>query len=84
MRGSGEVLADDRKVQQLSREYIHRAVEVGLQRPDEESLALTDRIDAHTLHPIKGWCIFTALMITVFFPIKNKVTFGFYIKNHVV
>jgi ferrous iron transport protein B len=56
-------------IQKTRFEYIHRAVEVGLQRPDEESLALTDRIDAHTLHPIKGWCIFTALMITVFWSI---------------
>ena len=56
-------------IQKARFEYIHRAVEVGLQRPNEELLALTDRIDAQTLHPIKGWCIFTALMITVFWSI---------------
>ena len=56
-------------IQKTRFEFIHRAVEVGLQRPDQESLALTDAIDAHALHPVKGWCIFTALMITVFWSI---------------
>ena len=56
-------------IQKTRFEYIHRAVEVGLQRPNEELLALTDRIDAQTLHPVKGWCIFTILMITVFWSI---------------
>lgn len=56
-------------IQKTRFEFIHRAVESGLQRPDEESLALTDRIDAHTLHPVRGWLIFAALMITVFWSI---------------
>ncbi len=50
-------------------EFIHRAVEAGLQRPDESSLALTDRLDAHALHPFKGWLIFSGLMLTVFWSI---------------
>lgn len=56
-------------IQKTRFQFIHRAVEAGLQRPDEESLALTDRIDTHALHPVKGWLIFTALMITVFWSI---------------
>jgi ferrous iron transport protein B len=32
-------------------------------------LALTDRIDAHALHPVKGWGIFVTLMLTVFWSI---------------
>ena len=56
-------------IQKTRFEYIHHAVEIGLQRPNEELLALTDRLDAQTLHPIKGWCIFTTLMITVFWSI---------------
>ncbi|MEN8785943.1 MAG: ferrous iron transport protein B [Akkermansiaceae bacterium] len=56
-------------IQKTRFEFIHRAVESGLQRPDEESLAFTDRIDAHALHPVRGWLIFTALMIIVFWSI---------------
>ncbi|MDB4493535.1 50S ribosome-binding GTPase, partial [bacterium] len=33
-------------IQKTRFEFIHRAVEAGLQRPNEDSLALTDRIDA--------------------------------------
>lgn len=50
-------------------EYIHRAVEAGLQRPDDSALELTDRIDAHALHPVKGWFIFGGLMLAVFWSI---------------
>lgn len=56
-------------IQKTRFEFIQRAVEAGLQRPDEDSLALTDRIDAHALHPVKGWFIFVALMLTVFWSI---------------
>jgi ferrous iron transport protein B len=56
-------------IQKTRFEFIHRAVEAGLQRPNEDSLALTDRIDAHALHQVRGWIIFTALMITVFWSI---------------
>ena len=56
-------------IQQARFEFIHRAVEAGLQRPDESALELTDRIDAHVLHPIKGWAIFSALMFAVFWSI---------------
>ena len=38
-------------IQKTRFEYIHSAVEVGLQRPNEELLALTDRLDAQTLPP---------------------------------
>lgn len=60
---------DEDSRQKARFEFIHRAVEAGLQRPDEEALALTDRIDAHALHPIKGWFLFGALMLTVFWSI---------------
>ena len=56
-------------IQKTRFEFIHRVVEAGLQRPNEDSLALTDRIDAHALHPVRGWIIFTALMLTVFWSI---------------
>jgi len=56
-------------IQQTRFEFIHRAVEAGLQRPDESALEVTDRIDAHVLHPIKGWVIFSALMFAVFWSI---------------
>ncbi|MGC6583290.1 MAG: ferrous iron transporter B [Akkermansiaceae bacterium] len=41
----------------------------GYRRPDEETLLLTDKIDAQALHPIKGWLIFGALMLGVFWTI---------------
>lgn len=56
-------------IQKTRFEHIQRAVEAGLQRPDQAALALTDRIDAHALHPVKGWFIFAALMLTVFWSI---------------
>ena len=56
-------------IQKARFEFIHRAVEAGLQRPDQESLALTDRIDTHALHPVKGWFLFATLMLTVFWSV---------------
>jgi len=56
-------------IQKTRFEFIHRAVEAGLQRPDESSLQLTDKIDAHALHPLKGWLIFSGLMLAVFWSI---------------
>lgn len=56
-------------IQKTRFDFIRRAVEAGLQRPGEDSLALTDRIDAHALHPVKGWGIFVTLMLTVFWSI---------------
>jgi len=56
-------------IQKIRFEYIHRAVEAGLQRPDEAALELTDRIDAHALHPFRGWAIFASLMLAVFWSI---------------
>jgi len=64
---SGSKIADF--IQKTRFEHIHRAVEAGLQRPDEAALALTDRIDAHALHPVRGWFIFTTLMLAVFWSI---------------
>jgi len=61
---------DDQEARQKAHfAFIHRAVEAGLQRPDDTALALTDRIDTHALHPIKGWLIFTSLMLVVFWSI---------------
>ena len=56
-------------IQKTRFHFIQRAVAAGLRRPDSESLALTDRIDAHALHPIKGWLLFVGLMLTVFWSI---------------
>jgi len=56
-------------IQQTRFEFIRRAVEAGLQRPNESALEVTDRIDAHVLHPIKGWAIFCSLMFAVFWSI---------------
>lgn len=50
-------------------EFIHRAVSAGLTRPDDEDLALTDKIDAQALHPVKGWLIFSGLMLTIFWSV---------------
>ena len=50
-------------------EFIQRAVEAGLQRPDDSARDLTDKIDAHALHPIKGWFLFTGIMLLVFWTI---------------
>ncbi|YCM45995.1 ferrous iron transport protein B [Verrucomicrobiaceae bacterium 227] len=61
--------ATENFIQKTRFEFIHRAIEAGLQRPDEAALELTDRIDAHVLHPIKGWAIFSALMFAVFWSI---------------
>lgn len=41
----------------------------GYRRPDEETLLLSDQIDAQVLHPVKGWFIFGAMMMTVFWTI---------------
>lgn len=41
----------------------------GYRRPDEDTLLLTDKIDAQVLHPFKGWLIFGALMFSVFWTI---------------
>lgn len=56
-------------IQKARFEFIHRAVEAGLRRPDDATLELTDRIDAQILHPLKGWLIFGALMFAVFWSI---------------
>ncbi len=64
---SGSEIADF--IQKTRFQHIQRAVEAGLQRPDEAALALTDRIDAHALHPVRGWFIFTTLMLAVFWSI---------------
>ncbi len=56
-------------IQKTRFEFIHRAIEAGLQRPDEAALELTDRIDAHALHPFRGWLIFCSLMFGVFWSI---------------
>lgn len=56
-------------IQQTRFKFIRSAVEAGLQRPDDDSLALTDRLDAHALHPVRGWFIFVILMLTVFWSI---------------
>lgn len=47
-------------------QQISHALESGLKRPDDESLAFTDRLDAHALHPVRGWLIFLATMFAVF------------------
>lgn len=41
----------------------------GYRRPDQDTLLLTDQIDAQVLHPFKGWLIFGALMFCVFWTI---------------
>lgn len=56
-------------IQKTRFEFINRAVEAGLQRPDEAALELTDRIDAQLLHPFKGWVFFAGLMLAVFWSI---------------
>jgi ferrous iron transport protein B len=56
-------------IQKTRYDFVHRAVEAGLQRPDEAALELTDRLDAQALHPVKGWLIFSGLMLTVFWSI---------------
>ncbi len=56
-------------LQKTRLDFIHRAVKTGLQRPDDATLALSDRIDAHALHPLKGWLIFSSLMLIVFWSI---------------
>lgn len=56
-------------IQKTRFEYIHRAIEAGLQRPDEAAVELTDRLDGHILHPVKGWAIFGAIMLAVFWSI---------------
>lgn len=50
-------------------EFIQRAVEAGLQRPDGSAQDFTDKIDAHALHPIKGWFLFSGIMFAVFWTI---------------
>ncbi|MGJ8697955.1 MAG: ferrous iron transport protein B [Verrucomicrobiaceae bacterium] len=57
------------EVSKIRMEFVQRSVEAGLKRPDDAALELTDKIDAHALHPIKGWFIFTGLMLTVFWSI---------------
>ncbi|MEN8849116.1 MAG: ferrous iron transport protein B, partial [Akkermansiaceae bacterium] len=56
-------------ISQLRSEFVQRGVDAGLRRPDEESLQLTDKIDAYALHRIGGWGIFIAMMLTVFWTI---------------
>ena len=50
-------------------DLIQRALEAGLQRPDDSSQELTDKIDAHALHPVKGWFLFCGIMFSVFWSI---------------
>lgn len=56
-------------IQKTRFNFIQRAVAAGLQRPDDTSLALTDRLDAHALHPVRGWFFFVSLMLLVFWSI---------------
>ena len=57
------------EISQVRGEFVHRAVEAGLRRPDEKSLQLTDKIDAYALHRFWGWGFFSAIMLTVFWSI---------------
>ncbi len=56
-------------ISQLRSEFVQRGVDAGLRRPDEDSLQLTDQIDAYVLHRVGGWVIFTGMMLTVFWTI---------------
>ena len=54
------------EISSLRRARVTTALDQGLQRPDEATLSLTDRIDSVALHPLWGWGFFAALMFGVF------------------
>ena len=59
----------EQSIQKTRFAFIHRAISNGLKHPDQSSRRLSEHLDSHLLHPLRGWIFFVLLMLTVFWSI---------------
>ena len=66
---NGTVPETASQLQAARQHYASPILETAVRRPDEATLALTDKIDAVALHPVWGWVIFSSIIALVFWTI---------------